>query len=136
MGEGMSSRLKKMDRLRKVQKQLHKMSEWELARLQQKGAELHAAQVAVIEALNDDDQLYGLFVDAASKRLKTLATEANQVEARRQVQAGITLDRAMQVKRTEKMVSSLKETHRRETEKSDLMGILDSIVARGDASSA
>ncbi|WP_147707773.1 hypothetical protein [Microvirga massiliensis] len=132
----MNPRLKKLDRVRKVQKQLHTMAEWELVRLQRKGAELEAAQVALIETLNDDEKLYGLFVDAAAKRLQSLAAQANQVEADRLVQAGVTLDRAMQVKRTEKMVTSLKEVHRRETEKSDLLGILDSIAARGDASPA
>ena len=112
------------------------MAEWELARLQQKGAELKAAQVAVIEALNDDDKLSGLFVEAASKRLRALAAEEDQVEQRRRKQADETLDRAMQVKRAEKMLSSLKDDHRRESEKSDLMAILESFVARGDASSA
>jgi len=132
----MSQRVKKMDRIRKVQQQLHKMAEWELVRLQQKGTELKAAQVAVIEALNDDEKLSGLFVDAASKRLRAFATEADQVEQRRHKQAEETLDRAMQVKRTEKMLSSLKEDHRRESERRDLMAILESVVARGDASSA
>jgi hypothetical protein len=132
----MNQRLKKLDRVCKVQKQLHKMAEWELVRLQRKGIELEAAQVSLIETLNDDEKLYGLFVDAAAKRLQSLAAQANQVEAERLVQASVTLDRAMQVKRTEKMVTTLKEVHRRETEKSDLLGILDSIAARSDASLA
>ena len=112
------------------------MAEWELARLHQREAELKAAQVTLIETLNDDDRLYGLFVDAAAKRLQSLAAQANQVEAERLIQVDVTLEKAMQVKRTEKMVTGLRVEHRRTSEKNDLMGILDTITARSNASSA
>lgn len=132
----MSERLKKMDRIWTVQKQLHKMAEWELARLQRKSAELEAAQVALIEALNDDSQLYGLFTDAAAKRLQSLAAQANQIRAEQLIQADATLEKALQAKRTEKMVASLKDATRKENEKKDLLSVLETISARSDTSPA
>jgi HPt (histidine-containing phosphotransfer) domain-containing protein len=131
-----SERLKKMDRIWKVHKQLHKMAEWELVRLQRKGAELEVAQAELIEALNNDKQLYGLFVDAAAKRLQSLAGQAKQVHVERLNQADVTLEKALQAKRTEKVVASLKDASRKESEKKDLLSALEAISTRGDASPA
>lgn len=132
----MSERLKKMGRIHKVQKQLHKMAEWDLVRLERKGAELQTAQEETIKALNDDNQLYGLFVDAAAKRLQSLAAQATQVDAERLVQADVTMEKALQAKRTEKMVATLKDSNRKEGEKKDLLSVLEAIASRGDASLA
>jgi hypothetical protein len=49
-------------------------------------------------------------------------------------QKGLVLEKAMQTKRTEKMLSNLKEQDRRQMEKKDLAAILE-ILAKGSNTS-
>ncbi|KAB0264311.1 hypothetical protein [Microvirga brassicacearum] len=123
-------RSEKIDRILRVQRQLQTISEWKLAELQRKKSELEQSQSALIETLGDTRNLYGLFVDAAAKRLQNLAGQAAEVEVARVTQREVTLQRAMQVKRTERMAAALSETDRRTTEKNDLLEILDSWMGR------
>ncbi|MGO4573403.1 hypothetical protein [Microvirga sp. 2TAF3] len=126
----MKQRLKKIDRLLNVQRQLHKLSEWKLADLHSRKAELEQTQVILINTLNNDENLYGLFVDATAKRLQRLAGQSSEVEAARVIQKEITFERAMQVKRTEKMASTLKEANRRELEKKTIEEIVDALISK------
>jgi hypothetical protein len=123
-------RSEKIDRILRVQRQLQTISEWKLAELHRKKSELEQSQSALIETLGDTRNLYGLFVDAAAKRLQNLAGQAAEVESARVTHNEVTLQRAMQVKRTERMAAALSETDRRTTEKNDLLEILDSWMGR------
>lgn len=130
----MDKRLRKTTRLLKVQEQLHRIAEWKLAGLQAKAAELQNAQEALIRTLNDDDALYGLFVEARSKRLQVLAAEANVVEKAQDEQRKAAFERAMQVKRTERMVDVITTETRREVEKKEYLAILDGLATKSNAS--
>jgi hypothetical protein len=127
-------RLHKATRLLGVQEQLHKMAEWKAAALQRQAAELQQAQAALIEILNDDEMLHGLFVDARSRRLQSLAKEETQVKAAQSAQNKVVFEKAMQVKRTERMVETLTVEHRRAQEKKDYLLLLDRLMAKPDAS--
>jgi hypothetical protein len=128
------NRLHKVTRLLSVQEQLHKMAEWKAAALHRQATELQQAQAALIEILNDDEALHGLFVDARSRRLQSLAKEEAQVKGAQEAQNKVVFDRAMQVKRTERMVESLTVEHRRAQEKKDYLLLLDRLMAKSDAS--
>jgi hypothetical protein len=130
----MDKRLRKTRRLLKVQEQLHQIAEWKLATLQRQGAELQSTQETLIATLNDDEALHGLFVEARSRRLQALAVEEGRVNAAQEEQKKAALDRAMQVKRTERMVDSLAVEHRRMTEKKDYLLLLDSLATKSGAS--
>ena len=130
----MDKRLDKAIRLLSVQEQLHKMAEWKSAALQRQAAELQRAQATLIQTLNDDDTLHGLFVDARSRRLQALAGEEAQVKEAQEAQAKVVFDKAMQVKRTERMVTSLTAEHRRAQEKKDYLLLLDRLMSKSGAS--
>jgi len=130
----MRQRIRKIDRILKVQQHLQKEAELKLAKLDREAVELKLAQETLIETMNDHETLHGLFVDVAAKRLQKLASQANVVETAKVAQKAVTLDKAMQAKRTEKMLAGLKDLERREVEKKDLSAILETLAKGGSAS--
>ncbi|MGO4526264.1 hypothetical protein AB4097_15525 [Microvirga sp. 2MCAF35] len=130
----MKHRIRKIDRILKVQQHLQKEAELRLVNLERKASELKIAQETLIQTMNDHETLHGLFVDVAAKRLQALAAQASVVEKAKVTQKVVTIDKAMQAKRTEKMLSGLKEQDRRESEKKDLASIIE-LLARGEGAS-
>jgi hypothetical protein len=130
----MSERLRKMNRVLKVQQQLREMAEMKLLSLQRRASELTAEQEVIIHTLNDDAALHGLFVGAKAKRLQALARQSLQVDAAKAIQQEIAFDKSLQVKRSEKLVASLKEESRHEKERRDFLSLLDSISTKTRAS--
>jgi len=126
----MKQRLKKIDRLIKVQQHLQKNAELQLANLQRKERELQTAQEELLETMGESDALHGLFVDVIAKRLKALALEETRTQAAIIDQKVVTVERALQVKRTEKVSSRLKDEARRGQEKKDLISILETIAQK------
>lgn len=130
----MKQRIRKIDRILKVQQHLQREAELKLANLEREATGLKSAQETLIQTMNDHETLHGLFVEVAAKRLQALASQASAVEKAKVVQKSVTLDRAMQAKRVEKMLSGLKDQERRETEKKDLVSILE-IRSKGESAS-
>jgi len=130
----MKQRIKKLNRVLKVQEHLHRDAERKLSALEREALELKAAQEAILQTMNDHETLHGLFVDVAAKRLQALAGQASRVDGAKAHQRAVTVEKAMQVKRTEKMLSGLKEESRRDDEKKDLVSILERITAKASAS--
>jgi hypothetical protein len=130
----MRQRIRKIDRILKVQQHLQKEAELKLGHLEREASELKVAQEMLIQTMNDHETLHGLFVDVAAKRLQGLASQASAVDRAKVTQKAVTIDKAMQAKRTEKMLSGLREQERRETEKKDLASILE-LLAKGASAS-
>lgn len=130
----MKQRIRKIDRILKVQEHLKREAELRLSLLEREAADLKTAQEMIIQSMNDHETLHGLFVDVAAKRLQALSTQASHVEKATVKQKSVTLDKAMQAKRAEKMLSSLKSQDRREVEKKDLASIIEALANGGNAS--
>ncbi len=130
----MKQRIRKIDRILKVQQHLQKEAELKLAKLDREASELKLAQETLIRTMNDHETLHGLFVDVAAKRLQSLASQANVVEKTKVAQKAFAIDKAMQTKRTEKMLTGLKDLERREVEKKDLSSILEALAKGRSAS--
>jgi hypothetical protein len=130
----MRQRIRKIDRILKVQQHLQKEAELKLGKLEREASELKVAQETLIQTMNDHETLHGLFVDVSAKRLQGLASQASAVERAKVAQKAVTFDKAIQAKRTEKMLSGLKDQERRETEKKDLASILE-LLAKGESAS-
>jgi hypothetical protein len=130
----MKQRLKKIDRIIKVQKHLHKSAELRLANLQQQERELKNAQEEMIQTMGDKDALHGIFTDVLAKRLKVLASEEVQTQARIVEQRAVTVECALQVKRTEKVSDRMKKDASREREKKDLIATLEAMIQKSSTS--
>jgi hypothetical protein len=130
----MKHRIRKIDRILKVQEHLKQQAELKLSLLEREAAELRTAQEMIIRSMNDHDTLHGLFVDIAAKRLQALSSQEHHTERMKVAQKGLVLEKAMQTRRTEKMLSNLKEQDRRQMEKKDLSAILEALAKGSNAS--
>lgn len=127
-------RLRKIERILSVQEKLHDIAEWRLARTEQERAELRATEVAIVGALNEDQALQGLFIDAMAKRLKKLAIEAERIERRREEEARILFEEGLRLKRTERMTGRLRRQYREGVGKRVFADLIDTLVRNEDAS--
>jgi hypothetical protein len=123
-----------MKRILKVQEHLRREAELELSNLEREASELQGAQEVLIQTMNDHQTLHGLFVDVAAKRLQSLSVQADRVETAKVAQKAVVLDRGMQAKRAEKMLTGLKSEDRRQTEKKELISILETFRRTDSAS--
>ncbi len=130
----MKQRIRKINRILKVQERLKQEAELKVSLLEREAAELRTAQEAIIHSMNDHDTLHGLFVDVAAKRLQALSMQEGHVEKAKTAQKVVAVDKAMQAKRTEKMLTNLKGQDRREMEKKDLAAILETLAKGSSAS--
>ncbi len=130
----MKQRIRKMNRILKVQERLKQEAELKVSLLEKEAAELRTAQEAIIHSMNDHHTLHGLFVDVAAKRLQVLSMQEGHVEKAKVAQKAVAFDKALQAKRTEKMLTNLKGQDRREMEKKDLASILETLAKGSSAS--
>jgi hypothetical protein len=131
----MRKRLKKIERIVKVQEKLHQAAEWKLAGLNREQAELAASRRSLVEALNEDDAFHGLFVDAMARRLHLLAREADRVREAQTAQTAVVREEALRLKRTERLSDKVGREERRSAERREFQALLDGLAKRGDASS-
>lgn len=127
----MQQRLKKIDRIIKVQEHLHRAAELKLADLQRKAHDLRTAQQELIHTMSDDAALHGLFVDGIARRLKALALEEARIRSAIAAQQAVTVEAALQVRRSERISSRLNEDVRHFQEKKDLAAILEAAALKG-----
>ena len=120
----MQDRAAKSKRVLAAQQQLHRVEQWKLADLQRRLAELNAAQIDTISALNGSE-LHGLFIEATARRLRSLAEEADRVTLEKDKQSAKTSEHAGRVRAAERLAHTLQIELVREIERKELMEIID-----------
>ena len=84
-GLAMDRRLKKMERILTIQEKMHQLAEWKLAALDREKARAGRQSAKNwSSALNRDDRLHGVFVDAMARRLNALSREGDASGAARE----------------------------------------------------
>ena len=131
----MKARLRKLQRILKVQRQMQEIAELKLAHLEKRGAELDEAQVSLIRSLNEESPLHGLFVDMMARRLTRLTTESDRVNEMRAEQAERLLAQARRVRTTERLSGRVAREARRADEKIDFRALLEAFQQLDKASS-
>lgn len=130
----MKKRVKRARRLLEVLSQLQRLEEQKKLELQRQQRELETTQEEIIDALNEDDALHGLFIDTTARRLKRLSQEARRVEAERDKQSLTLLDRAAKVKTAERLHERLDYRAARGRKEEELRDIIERYVGRTNAS--
>jgi hypothetical protein len=130
----MDRRLKRARRLLDVLSQLHEIEEHRKLVLERRFNELERSQRDVIEGLNRDDALYGMFIDTSARFLKSLAQEARQVADAKDRQTQVVLERATKKKTAERLASNLDERVARSNKERELHDIIERYAAKRDAS--
>jgi hypothetical protein len=126
----MSRRLKSLSRLVAVQRQLHHAEEARLAVLKRDEAGVDHEKRALIAALNGDDALRGLFLDAAVRRMKALTEKGDALRRAREAQVREVLRHGARLKQAERMLAVARQQARRDGEKAALSEVIEEIAAR------
>lgn len=129
MGDA-SRRLDAVRRIQAVQAQKHRLEEWRLATIRRQEAETDAATQALIQALDGEHPLHGLFVAAGAKRLESLGRQAQRLAAERVAQAAAALEQARRLKASEKLVAAAEVAYEEERRRLDFLEFLDRQPAR------
>ena len=130
----MDHRLKKIQRVLEVREKMHELAEWKLAALDREKAELNAGQQELLGALNREDGLHGLFVEAMARRLTVLARETERVNQARAAQLGRLFEEALALKRSERMTTKVRKEYLRDLWKRGFDDLLEALMKRDGAS--
>src|SRR4029453_10288889 len=103
----MSAQARKIHRILAVQQQLYRIEEWKLADLERTLERLEVSQREGIGALNEDDALQGLFLDAMARRLQSLGEEASRVGQQRDEQSARLLEHGARKVCAERLAETL-----------------------------
>ncbi|WP_321503970.1 flagellar biosynthesis protein R [Breoghania sp.] len=131
----MSQRVDQINRILKLQRQLHRLSEWVLISLDQKDRTLVENQERVLTSLSGGDlALHDRFIRNASRRLKTIASEQSRIQETRQcVRAGLQRqERMMEV--TKRQLGQMEREESACEEKRQLEVVLDAMLSGVEAS--
>lgn len=130
----MADRLKKIERVLAVQEQMHRLAQWRIAAVEREKAEVAEGEASLLSALNDDNQLHGLFVEAMTRRLALLAREAERLERLRRTMEEQLSEEALQLKRTERMTDRVRREHARGRDKRLFQDLLETLAKARKAS--
>jgi hypothetical protein len=130
----MDRRLKKMGRILKVRERLHQLEELRLANLDREHEELKHGQEVLVAALNQDEPLHGLFVEAMARRLNALARETDRVNRALDVQTRRLFEEGLSLKRTERMTDKVRREYLKDAWKRGFEDLLETPAGRDDAS--
>jgi hypothetical protein len=124
----MSTQADKVHRILGVQQQLYRIEEWKLADLERALERLEASQQDLIRALNEDDALQGLFIDALARRLRSLSEEASRVGQDRDAQSARLLEHAARKACAERLAEAVDRQVARATDKKQLLDTIERFV--------
>lgn len=119
----------RLGRILKVQRQLHRAEEWRLAEIEQQIVSLETEQRDLVDALNAESGLEGLFLDATARRIRSLADAARLAEVDRAAQAVRVLETGARLKAAERLMQRAEANARREEEAKDLREIMERLAA-------
>jgi hypothetical protein len=130
----LNKRLESIRRIVQLKEQQCRSVEWALARLEREEQELLAEQDAVLAALNAEQPLHGLFVEAMAKHLRAISRRLDSARQRKEAErARLQLEKG-QLKHSERIRTAVERAHARMLENKELMEIVDAAAARGRAS--
>lgn len=130
----MKDRVDRVGRILALQRQLHRIEEWRLADVQRRIAALEVAQQELINALNEDDALHGLFIDTLARHLRALSEEAGQLMVEKELQSHRLIEHTSRLKAVERLFAQVDEALARATDRKALDQLIDSLVSRRAAS--
>lgn len=132
----MRQRRKSLAKILLLQDQLHKLSAWKLAALDQERAALEETQKATIEAIDRDAMSNGILVKSATRRLRNIDRQIATVKAERLAQTQRAQEQAMRVKLAERLVQNVDAKYRMQQERAELGDLIERAVAKENASPA
>jgi hypothetical protein len=129
----MNHRLAKVARIAAVQKQIHRLAEWQLIDLRRREETLREQSRELITCLNDDTALHGLFVAPMAKRLTSIGIETGAVSKACEAQSERVLSEGRKLRHAERIYDRTAAGARREAEKVLLGEVIEAALTRPTA---
>ena len=130
----MQERAKRLQRIVAVQQQMQRIEEWKLAELQRRLAALDASQRDLIEALNEDSVLHGLFVETTARHLNALAKESGRVDGEKAAQVPKLAEQTTRLRLAERLSATADLDAQRAMDRAMLLELIEAILKRGPTS--
>jgi hypothetical protein len=124
----MPVKTRRVHRILAIERQLQRVQEWKLAELRRNLAALEASQQDLIRALDDDDALQGLFIDALARRLRSLGEEASRVGRETEDQAVLLLQHSARMLCAERLADAVNREAERSNEKGRLLEVIERVA--------
>ena len=119
----------KIHRILDVQQQLHRIEEWRLADLDRTLLALAASEQELIRALNEDDALQGLFIDAMARRLASIAEQTARVGEEKTAQEQRLLEHAARKLCAERLAQAVDREVAQAADKRTLLDAIERFIA-------
>jgi hypothetical protein len=132
----MRERRKSLARIQLLQDQLHKLSAWKLAALDQQRVALLEAQKATIEAIDRDAFSSGVLTENGTRRLRGIDRQIDAVMAQQATQARLALEQGARARLIERIVDRADAAYRTHQERIDLSEAIERSISKARASSA
>lgn len=124
----MSDRLAKARRIVAVREQMHKMAEWEQARLAREHADLERTRGELLSSY-DHDAFGRLFAESVARRLAQVSRAAQVVVEAKWRQEEKVREEALALKRAEKQESRAQDAARSEADKKAFQTLVEASAA-------
>jgi hypothetical protein len=132
----MKQRRQSLAKILILQEQLHKLSAWKLAALDQQRAALEEDQKTTIEAIDRDAIAQGILAAGATKRLRGIDKKIEDVKALHTAQTRVALEQGARAKLAGRLVDGVDAKYRMQQERKDLGDLIERSLGKGGASSA
>ncbi len=124
----MTADARKVHRILALQQQLHRIEEWKLMELRRRLEELEASRRDLIRALNEDDALQGLFIDALARRLRSLSEEASRVGQEQDAQMARLIEHTARKLCAERLAEAVDRHVARAGDKRQLVDVIERVT--------
>jgi hypothetical protein len=126
-------RLAKIARMTTVQRQMHRLAEWQLFDLMRREDRLREETRELITSLNDETSLHGLFVESMAKHLTAVGIEAGAVAKAREAQSERVLAEGRKLRHVERIHEATAVDVKRRSEKAVLDDVIEAALLRQPA---
>jgi hypothetical protein len=130
----MTNRLRAMQRVLKVQTQMHRLAQWKLAALEQKEISLQDRQQHLLRFLDEEGAYSAFFSATLMRRLHAIDEEKAKLSILKAKQSDVTIEDARRTGLMQRMVDDLNGVAKQADDRKELRDILEQINQRRSAS--
>jgi hypothetical protein len=127
----MAKNTKRAERLVSALAKLHRLEELKKIELQRQLDALRQSEADVIQVLNRDNALQGLFMDTTSRFLRSLAREAERVSEAQHHQSQTLFERASKLRRAQKLRDRISQHNLQLEDEKQLNDVIERYGVKG-----
>jgi hypothetical protein len=127
-------RIKSLNRVRRLQKQLYHLSVWRLNMLEAKAAVLEASRDELIEAMGSNPAFRGGVAQLMGRRLNSIEQQISSAAAARSPQAREALDQGGRLRLAERLLEKADTDYRTVSERQLLSELIERTLPRKKSS--